>query len=54
VELAAALKALIDDPERRTRLGTAARETAVSRPSWRRQTDRIVQALKERCGAWKG
>jgi len=54
VELAAALKALIDDPERRTRLGAAARETAVRRHSWRRHTERIVQALQERFGAWKG
>ena len=47
--LAAGLKTLIDDPAHCARLGAAARDTAVSRHSWRRHTTRIVEALLERC-----
>jgi glycosyltransferase involved in cell wall biosynthesis len=47
--LAAGLRALIDDRARRARLGAAARQEAVARHSWRRHTERIVQALEERC-----
>ncbi|HXG12345.1 MAG TPA: glycosyltransferase family 4 protein [Gemmataceae bacterium] len=52
--LAAGLKVLIDDPQRRARLGAAARQTAAAHHSWRRHTERIVQALQERCLPEKG
>lgn len=43
--LAAAIEALLDDPARRRRLGEAARETALSEHTWRRHTQRILDAL---------
>jgi glycosyltransferase involved in cell wall biosynthesis len=48
-DLAAGIAILIDDPERAARLGRAARERAVSRHTWRAHTERIVEALRERC-----
>lgn len=44
------LSVLIDDPERRARLGSAAREEVLARYTWREHTRRIIEALKERCG----
>jgi glycosyltransferase involved in cell wall biosynthesis len=43
------IAALIDDPGRAVRLGRAARERAVSRHTWRAHTERIVEALRDRC-----
>jgi glycosyltransferase involved in cell wall biosynthesis len=40
------LRALIDDPERRARLGVAAREVAVARHTWREHTRRIIERLE--------
>jgi glycosyltransferase involved in cell wall biosynthesis len=44
--LASGLKLLLDDSVRRSRLGAAARQTAVACHSWRSHTERIVQALE--------
>ncbi len=43
------LAVLIDDPERRARLGAAAREEVLAHYTWREHTRRIIEALKERC-----
>lgn len=48
--LVVGLATLIDDPERRARLGVAARQEALAKYTWREHTRRIVEALKERCG----
>ncbi len=48
--LAGGLRALVDDPELRRRLGAAARGEAVARHSWREHTRRIVDRLREVCG----
>jgi glycosyltransferase involved in cell wall biosynthesis len=48
--LASALAALLDDPERRRRLGNAARDAAAERHTWRAHTQRTVEALRARCG----
>ena len=47
--LADGLQVLIDDRQRRERLGAAARAEAVSRYTWLEHTRRIVEALKMRC-----
>ena len=44
-ELASALEALIDDPERRARLGVAAREEAVANHTWLDHTRRILDRV---------
>jgi glycosyltransferase involved in cell wall biosynthesis len=49
-ELAGALAGLLDDPDRRSRLGNAARDAAVKHHTWRAHTERIVAALETRCG----
>jgi glycosyltransferase involved in cell wall biosynthesis len=48
--LADAIQRLVDDPELRRRLGEAARARAVEAHTWRAHTQRIVDALIERCG----
>jgi glycosyltransferase involved in cell wall biosynthesis len=48
--LASALTALLDDPDRRQRLGDAARDAAVKHHTWRAHTERILAALEARCG----
>jgi glycosyltransferase involved in cell wall biosynthesis len=48
--LADAIQRLIDDPKLRRRLGAAARARAVEAHTWRAHTQRIVDALVERCG----
>lgn len=48
-DLADGLLALIDDRERRDRLGAAARAEAIARYTWLEHTRRIIEALKERC-----
>lgn len=42
------MKILADNPSLRERLGTAAREDAVARFTWRDHTGRIIEKLKER------
>ncbi len=49
-DLAAGLKVLIDDKQRRERLGPAARQEVVARYTWREHTRKIIDKLKERCG----
>jgi glycosyltransferase involved in cell wall biosynthesis len=49
--LARAMGDLLDDPDRRARLGAAARQTAEQRFTWRRHTERILTALDERLSA---
>jgi glycosyltransferase involved in cell wall biosynthesis len=49
--LAAGLRTLIDDPERRAALGREARRLAVERHTWRAHTARIVEALQARLRA---
>jgi len=44
------LKTLIDDKERRERLGKAARQEVVAKYTWREHTRKIIEKLKERCG----
>jgi glycosyltransferase involved in cell wall biosynthesis len=46
--LAAALLQLIEDPERRSRLGRAGRSAVVASGSWDRVLDRLVAALASR------
>jgi glycosyltransferase involved in cell wall biosynthesis len=48
-DLAMGIATLVDDPVRAARLGRAARERAVSRHTWRAHTERIVEALRDRC-----
>lgn len=43
------LRALIEDPARRERLGKAARQDAVAHYTWREHTRRIIEALRARC-----
>jgi glycosyltransferase involved in cell wall biosynthesis len=43
------LKTLIDDPEKRRRLGQAARETVVKHYTWQEHTRKIIEKLRERC-----
>ncbi len=43
------LKVLIDDKERRRRLGQAARDEVVAKYTWREHTRKIIEKLKERC-----
>ena len=44
------LKILIDDEQRRVKLGKAAREEVVAKYTWREHTRKIIEKLKERCG----
>jgi glycosyltransferase involved in cell wall biosynthesis len=44
------LKSLIDDEERRVRLGKAARQEVVTKYTWKEHTRKIIEKLKERCG----
>ena len=44
------LKVLIDDQQRRERLGEAARREVVSKYTWREHTRKIIDKLKERWG----
>lgn len=48
-DLKLALKGMIDDAERRNRLGQAARNLAVAHHTWKAHTERIIGALQERC-----
>jgi glycosyltransferase involved in cell wall biosynthesis len=43
------LRALIDDEERRRRLGQSARREVVAKYTWKRHTEKIIDKLKERC-----
>jgi glycosyltransferase involved in cell wall biosynthesis len=43
------LKTLIDDKERRERLGKAARREVVAKYTWREHTRKTIEKLKERC-----
>jgi glycosyltransferase involved in cell wall biosynthesis len=43
------LKTLMDDKERRERLGKAARQEVVAKYTWREHTRKIIEKLKERC-----
>jgi glycosyltransferase involved in cell wall biosynthesis len=45
-ELAAAMRALLDDPQRRARLGAAARREAVANHTWLEHTRRILDRLR--------
>ena len=44
------LKVLIDDEQRRVKLGKAAREEVIAKYTWREHTRKIIEKLKERCG----
>jgi glycosyltransferase involved in cell wall biosynthesis len=44
--LAKAISELVRDPERRSRLGAAAREAAVARHTWREHTRRIIEKVR--------
>lgn len=44
------LKVLIDDPQRRDRLGQAARQEVMAKYTWVAHTRQIIEKLKERCG----
>jgi glycosyltransferase involved in cell wall biosynthesis len=44
------LRVLLEDRERRNRLGREAREEAVARHTWKEHTRRILDKLGERCG----
>jgi glycosyltransferase involved in cell wall biosynthesis len=48
--LADGLNLLLQDPDRRDRVGTAAREDAVAHHTWRAHTQRTLDKLVERCG----
>lgn len=50
--LAAALTGLIDDPQRRAALGAAARARALEHYDARRQAARLVELMRDACGAW--
>ena len=43
------LKVLIDDIERRSRLGRTARKEVIDKYTWQQHTQKIIQKLKERC-----
>jgi len=47
-ELTTALAALLDDPERRERMGRAARERALARFSWRSVAEATAAAYERR------
>ncbi len=47
--LVAGLQVLVEDGERRTRLGAEARREALARHTWREHTGRILERLGERC-----
>jgi glycosyltransferase involved in cell wall biosynthesis len=44
------LKVLVDDEQRRVKLGKAAREEVIAKYTWREHTRRIIEKLKERYG----
>ena len=44
------LHVLLQDADRRNRLGQAARQEVLRHYSWRQHTERIIQKLVERCG----
>jgi glycosyltransferase involved in cell wall biosynthesis len=44
------LKVLIDDKQRRQRLGRAARTEVIEKYTWREHTRKIIGKLKEQCG----
>jgi len=44
------LKVMIDDSQRRNRLGQAARHEVVAKYTWREHTRKIIEKLKECCG----
>lgn len=50
VSLAEGIRALIDDPDLRRRLGEAARQEVLDKYTWKAHTQRIIEKLKERCG----
>jgi glycosyltransferase involved in cell wall biosynthesis len=50
--IAAALTALIDDPQRRVALGQAARARAEELFDARRQATRLVELMREACATW--
>jgi glycosyltransferase involved in cell wall biosynthesis len=51
-ELAAALRALLDDPERRARYGAAGRARALELFSWRAAAERTLDVLQEAIDAF--
>ncbi len=44
------LKVLIDDGQKRERLGKAARQEVIAKYTWKEHTRKIIEKLKERCG----
>jgi glycosyltransferase involved in cell wall biosynthesis len=46
-DLAGGLRLLLDDTDRRTRLGAAARDEAVAKYTWREHTRRIVDRVRQ-------
>ena len=53
-ELAHALAALLDDPERRARMGAAGRERALAEFSWRAVAEATVQAYQQAIDVRRG
>lgn len=49
-DLKLGLKVLIDDQQRRERLGEAAWREVVAKYTWKEHTRKIIEKLKERCG----
>lgn len=44
------LKVLIDDGQKRERLGRVARQEVIAKYTWKEHTRKIIQKLEERCG----